>query len=122
MLTPNKAAIYGLLLILPIGALILGIVLGIKEIESFFKFYLTDDGNIPNRLGYAYMLAGLFALPAGFLISVWPMLKKHKGGRRRIYMLNLIVAALGLILIIPLTAGFLEEIYRCDILGIPNCD
>lgn len=122
MLTPNKAAIYGLLLIFPIGTLILSAVLGINEIEAFFRFYLTDDGNMPNRLGNIYMLAGLFALPAGFLLSIWPMLKKHKGGTRRFYFLNFLVAALALILIIPLTVGFMEEFYRCEIQGISNCD
>ena len=44
------------------------------------------------------------------------------GATRRVYWLNTIVSALMLVLFTALSVALGTEIYRCDVLGIPNCD
>lgn len=53
----------------------------------------------------------------GAVIAAWPQLRE-----RKIYVLNAIfsVVLLAIFLILGFALG--EEIYRCDILGVPNCD
>ena len=58
----------------------------------------------------------------GSFVAAWPMLQKPEGGRRRIQPLNAVLS-LGLLCGFAFIAFVLgEEIYRCDILRIPNCD
>jgi hypothetical protein len=121
-LSPNGAAVLALLLAAPIALLAIGIVFDIRSIESALKSVLTSDGETPNVLGRIYMIAGLLALPVALLVSVWPMLRKGVDGKRRFYVLNAAAAVLVIALMTPTWGGLAKDIYRCDILQIPNCD
>ncbi len=121
-MTQKKSAIIGFLLSLPIAVLLSSIVFRITVIESFLKMILTNDGDRPNGLGFAFMIGGLVALPFALAISLWPMLRKDKKGKRHFYLVNALVAVLVLILMIPTWGALAEEVYRCDVLQVPNCD
>jgi len=74
-----------------------------------------------NMLGRIVIYGGLLLLPAAFVLNLRPMLKREGSeGKRRLYILNLIVGA-AILLLITFTWGglILEEIYclrgiRCD--------
>jgi hypothetical protein len=118
---PNRSALIAFLLTLPIGILLSAILFKISAFETFLKSFLTNDGSTPNIFGFIYMIGGLLALPAGLVITLLPMLKPKKG-KRRFYILNAAVAILIVILMIPTWGELAGEIYRCDVLHIPNCD
>ena len=119
---PKLAALTGLILILPIGILLPTIFLEIESIEIVLKSVLTSDGNQPNTFGFAYMLLGMLALPVALSISVWSTLRKTGDGKRHVYAVNLVVAGIAAALMVPTWGALAEEIYRCDVLRIPNCD
>jgi hypothetical protein len=50
------------------------------------------------------------------------MFQKGSNEKRRIYVVNLILGAALLLIFVLIAGGLLEEIYRCDVLRIPNCD
>ncbi len=116
------SALIAFLCALPIGVMLLSILLKITAIETAFKSVMTTDGTVPNTAGFVYMFIGLAALPVGLIISLWPMIRKDALGIRHIYIVNLILAVLLIALIIPTLGELAVEIYRCDVLGIPNCD
>lgn len=68
------------------------------------------------------MIAGLLALPVAFVVCLSPVLRKGADGKRHLYIVNLILVAIILVLMVPTWGGLAEEVYRCDILQIPNCD
>ncbi len=117
----HRAALIAFLLALPMAILVLSIELDIEVIENVLKSILTNDGDRPTALGFAYMAVGLLLLPVSLVVSLWPMRKK-KDGKRPVYILNLVVAACVIALATPIVAGLAKDIYRCDILKIPNCD
>jgi len=121
-LSPNGAAALALLLAAPIALLVAGIVFDLRWVESALKSVLTSDGDAPNLFGRIYMIAGLLALPAALLISVWPMLRKDVDGKRRFYVLNAVTAAFVIALMTPTWGGLAKDIYRCNILQVPYCD
>jgi len=73
---------------------------------------------------FEYVLLGLVlgCLPVGAFIAARPMLERGADGRRRLYLLNTVVAAFMLVMFVMLAAGLGADIYRCDVLQIPNCD
>lgn len=117
----RRAALIGFLLALPMGILVLAIVLDMEFIETILKSMLTNDGDRPTAFGFAYMAVSGLLLPIALGVSLWPM-RKNKDGKRSVYVLNLVVAAIIVALMIPTWGGIAKDIYRCDILGIPNCD
>ena len=114
----HRSALVGLLLFLPIGILFASVWLDIAVVRDL----LTADGDRPNVLGLTMILGGLLLLPIAFVVTLWPMMRKGPNRKRRVYAVNLLVCA---VISIPMTATLLsigEEIYRCEIRGIPNCD
>lgn len=122
LLTPNIAALIGFLLALPITVLFSVLMFEMKPMEALFKSVLTNDGNMPNILGRIYMFVGLLALPVGLVISAWPMVRKGKDGKRRVYLANLAVVLLLLVVMYPIFGGLFKDFWRCDVLQIPYCD
>ncbi len=90
------------------------------RIEPFFSFIRPGPQTSP----FEYVLLGLVlgCLPAGAFIAVRPLLARGADGRRRFYLLNASVAAFLLVVFVLLAAGLGADIYRCDVLRIPNCD
>jgi hypothetical protein len=121
-MSARLSAFIACLLLLPAGIMLASIVFHIEAVETFMKSFLTEDGETPSVLGRAYMLFALLALPVSLVLAVWPMLRKGANGQRSFYLANALVALIALILLVPIVFGIGEEVYRCDILKIPNCD
>jgi len=90
------------------------------RIEPFFSF--IRPGLQTSPLEYALLGLVLGCLPAGAFIAARPLLARHAAGRRRFYLLNAVVAALMVVVFVLLAAGLGADIYRCEVLRIPNCD
>ncbi|HXF62671.1 MAG TPA: hypothetical protein VNK95_13700 [Caldilineaceae bacterium] len=114
---PKAAALLGFLLMLPFVAL--NAIVG-NRIEPFFSFIRPAGHTSPLEL--VLLFAVILLIPVGALIAGLPMLQRGADGRRPFYLVNGILAALlvAVFVLLALTLG--EEIYRCDILQIPNCD
>jgi Na+/melibiose symporter-like transporter len=121
-ISPTVSAVIAFLLTLPIGVIFSAIVFELRPIETALKAVLTNDGNQPNTLGYSIMIGGLIALPFALFFAVYPMFMKDDLGKRHFYLLNAVITAIVLVLMFYTWGALAEEIYRCDILGIPNCD
>ncbi len=114
---PTSAALIGLLFIAPL--IILNQIVG-DRIEPFFS--LIRPGVHTSPLEYVLLPIVLFLLPVGAFIAVRPMLRKEVGEKRKFYFVNGTLAALLLVVFILISVAFGSEIYRCEILRIPNCD
>jgi hypothetical protein len=91
-----------------------------NRIEPFFS--LIRPGLHTSILEYLLLLVTLACLPIGAIISMGPMFTKDAHGKRQIYVINafLAIIMLGGFGLLLTTLG--TEIYRCDVLRIPNCD
>jgi hypothetical protein len=118
----HRYAIPALILTIPMAILIPSLVFEIVIVEEFLTSIFTTNGYDLNPLGRMFIYGGLLALPAALGLALYPMLKKGPDGRRRVFALNLVAAVLAFSLVAPILYGFGEEIYRCEILEIPNCD
>ena len=120
---PTSAAITSLILSLPLG---LTFVAFMFDIEPLIKplnnlFTINSRQDEINMLGRIVIYGGLLLLPVAFVLNLRPMLKREGvEGKRKPYVLNLIIAV-GILLLITFTWGglLLEEIYclqgiRCD--------
>lgn len=114
---PKSAAFIGLLFIVPLIAL--NQIVGDK-IEPFFS--LIRPGTHTSPLEYVLLPVVLLLLPVGAFIALSPMLQKKDDGRRKLYLVNGTLAALLLAVFVVISVAFGSEIYRCEILQIPNCD
>lgn len=117
----NCFALIAFALVLPVGLIVSSIVFEIAWLETMFNSFLTNNGDRPTTFGYIFMGTGLVLLPIGLVLALWPMCTKQKG-KRIIYILNVLVAALILALLIEIFGGLVKDFYHCDILRIPNCD
>lgn len=115
-LRPGPAAAAGVLLALPF--LVLDLVVS-QRIEPVFSLIRPGVHTGPHE--YALLAAVLLLVPAGAAVALLPLRRDHDG-RRRFPPLNVVLAAL-LLAGFALVAGTLgEEVYRCDVLGVPDCD
>ena len=118
---PRSAAVTGFLLCLPLAVPYLILIYDIKPLIGSLNNLLTIDGQQINNLGRIVIFGGLLLLPIAFVLNLRPMLKRDgTEGKRKLYVLNLIVGAIILLFII-MTWGSLimESIYclrgiRCD--------
>lgn len=114
---PKLAAVSGLLLALPFLA---ANAIVANRIEPFFS--LIRPGIHTSGREYVLLVTVLFLIAAGAFVAARPMLRKGADGTRRFHVANAIVAALLSIFFILVSVGLGTDIYRCDVLGIPNCD
>ena len=114
---PKSAALVGLLFIAPF--VLLNAIVG-SRIEPFFS--LIRPGIHTGPFEYILLFFVLFLIPVGSFIAIRPMFQKGAEGKRKFYLVNAILAALLLIVFVMLSVGLGSEIYRCDVLQIPNCD
>jgi hypothetical protein len=110
--SPRPAALAGLVFLLPF--LILNTIVG-SRIEPLFSLIRPGIDTSPRE--YVLLFGVVFLIPAGAFLALRPMLSN-----RRFYALNAISAALLVFAFGALVMGIGSEIYRCDILRIPNCD
>lgn len=114
---PCLFALIGFIFALPFIIMNLVVSLRLEPIYSFLGSIGVISAS-PVPLVPILVLLGLI----GAVIAAWPMFCKQGNGRRVFYPLNALIALI-------LLAGFVlvgtvlgEEIYRCEILQIPNCD
>ena len=116
---PGWAALVGFLFVVPF--LTLNTIVG-AQIEPFYSL-LRPAGSHPGLLEFLLLFILLLLLPlVGAFIAARPMFGKKPEGEKRFYLLNFIVAVVLLTGSIGLSIGLGREVYRCDVLKIPNCD
>jgi hypothetical protein len=91
-----------------------------NRIEPMFSFIRPG----PHTSSFEYVLLcvliGLIAV--GAFIAGRPIIDGVAPATRRVLLLNGGVSALLLLAFVTLSIALGSEIYRCDVLGIPNCD
>lgn len=122
MTHPGAAALMGLLCAIPLlatNALVVASANG-RSFPWVRAWGLNNLGGFGP--GFFLFLAILLLLPIGAAIALRPLVGKKGSSRPIWFALNVAVAVLLLagFVILAIVAG--EEIYRCDVLGIPNCD
>lgn len=117
MLRHNRYALIGFLLALPLTLIFIAVVFNQVWMETVFKSVLTDDGNMPNTLGWVVMFAGLGALPVALIVTLYPLVRY-----RTLKLTNLLVAAMVIAVMYPTLGGLVKDFINCDIRQIPNCD
>ena len=114
---PKSAALVGFLLILPF--LFLNMVVA-RRMEPLFSLIRPGLHTSPHE--YVLLAFVLLLIPVGAFIAIRPMLQRGSDGKRKFYLANGILAAILLLVFVLLSVGLGSEIYRCDVLQIPNCD
>lgn len=114
---PVPAALIGFLLFLPFVSL--NLIVG-NRIEPFFS--LIRPAAHTSRFEYALLITAILLILAGALVAFLPMAQRGPDGRRKFYLVNGIVGALLIAVFVLIAVALGEEIYRCDVLQIPNCD
>lgn len=116
---PRRAAFVGLLFVVPFFTV--NTIVGAR-IEPFYSL-LRPAGFHTGPSEYILLFVLLLLLPlAGAFIAARPMFGKKPEGEKRFYLLNIIVAVVLLTGSITLSIGLGTEVYRCDVLKVPNCD
>jgi hypothetical protein len=114
---PNLIALLGLTFSLPF--LFLNAIIG-NRIEPIFSFIRPDIHT--SQLEYLLLLTSVSLLPIGGAIAIRPVFQKTAGSNQKIYLLNYASSLVLFILFALLVIGLGSDIYKCDILKIPNCD
>jgi len=114
---PTLAALSGVLLVLPF--LTMNAIVGAR-IEPFFSF--IRPGIHTSTVEYVLLFTVLLLIPVGAFLAARPLIQKGPDGKRRFYAVNAILATLLCVVFVVLFVGLGSDIYRCDILRIPNCD
>jgi hypothetical protein len=114
---PKSAALFGLFSIAPF--VLLNAIVG-NRIEPFFSLIRPNIHTSPFE--YILLFIVLFLIPVGSFIAIRPILQKGADGKRKFYLVNVILAVLLLVVFVLLSVGLGSDIYRCDVLQIPNCD
>lgn len=117
---PASAAVTSFVLALPLGLTFVAFMFDIEPLVKPLNDLFTIEGQQGeiNMLGRIVIFGGLLLLPFAFALNLQPLLKK--GGKRKLYTVNLVVGAAILLLIVFTWGGLmLEEIYclqgiRCD--------
>lgn len=113
---PKAAALTGFLFTMPF--MLLNTIAG-NQIEPFYTIFKINTGGAfwDHPVGHISALVALLLLPLGAFIAVWPGLQK-----RKMYLVNMLMGVLMLGCFVLISGAFIDEIYRCNILLIPNCD
>lgn len=115
-LKSQSAPFAGFLFTLPF--LITNIVVSLR-VEPFYSF--LDSFPMMRNSPLTPLLLLLF-FPVGAFVAIRPMLKKRTGEKTSMYIANITIASIIMIIFLVLFVAFGEELYRCDVLRIPNCD
>ena len=117
MTKPTRAVFVGVLFVLPLVAM--NAIVGIR-LEPFFSLIRPGIHTSPRE--YVLLATALILIAVGAFVAARPMRGIGADGRRRFHAVNAILAALLSILFVVLTLALGSDIYRCDVLDIPNCD
>ena len=116
-IAPIGAALWGVALAVPF--LVANAIVG-NRIEPFFS--LIRPGLHTSGREYVVLAVTLALLAAGAVIAGRPLFQRGTDGRRHFHLLNALVSAALCLFFIALVVGLGSDIYRCDVLQIPNCD
>jgi hypothetical protein len=119
---PKSAALTGFILFLPLFLLNWMAALDIEAFDIFFRSIFSIDMYRINPLGSFVITVAILLLPVGVIFTLWPVLQKGGDGKRRLYIVNLILATFIFVCFVIFVGAMLSEVYRCDVLLIPNCD
>lgn len=114
---PTFAAGAGLLLAAPF--LLLNAIVA-NRIQPFFSWIRPGVETSPQE--YVLLFAAVLLLPAGAYVALRPMLRRDDRGQHRFHIVNSIAAMALLAFFVLLVSALGPEIYRCDVLHVPNCD
>ena len=115
-LNPGMAALAGGLFGLP---LFVANAIVAQRIEPFFSMIRPGPHTSTFEL---VLLAGVLAcLPLGACLAARPLLDP-KARRASTWLVNGTMSVLLLVAFVLVSAGLGADIYRCDVLRIPNCD
>jgi hypothetical protein len=120
-LGPNLALLIGFLMIVPFIMLNTIIANRVEPLYSFFKISSPVDFG-GNPVGVFALIISLLLILAGIGIIITPLLHKNTEGNRKFYPVNFTIASILFLGLALLLGGLAIEVYRCDILQIPNCD
>ena len=117
MAKPARAALSGALLLLPLVALNTIVA---NRIEPFLSLIRPRIHTSPRE--YVLLVMVLILMPVGAFLAARPMREIGANGKRRFYAVNAVLATLLCIMFVVLSVALGSDIYRCDVLRIPNCD
>lgn len=112
----NRAALTGLLFVLPFFLMNFIVSLRMQPFFSFLEMFpaIRSSPILPLLL--------LLLFPAGAYASIRPMLFTEKDGSRKMPIVNCLLSALLLAMFLFLFIPLAKDMYTCEILNIPNCD
>lgn len=114
---PKLAALIGFCSALPF--MMLNAIVG-GRIEPFISMIRPTTHT--SSLEYMLLAFVLLLLPLGAFVAVRPSLQKGADGTRKLYIANAILAVVLVAGFVVIAGALGEELYRCDVLLIPNCD
>ena len=117
MAKPARAALSGVLLLLPFVAMNAIVA---NRIEPFFSLVRPAIHTSPRE--YVLLMMVLILMPVGAFVAARPMREIGADGERRFYAVNTVLATLLCIMFVVLSVALGSDIYRCDVLRISNCD
>lgn len=122
MTHPNRATLISILLFLPF--LMLNYLAGQdnKAIDYLFRNVFSLNGFNTNPLGHLVFLAAILLIPLGSVVAMRPLFKSDSLGKRSFHIVNFLVGTLSLLLFVLIAGALVQEVYRCDVLLIANCD
>jgi hypothetical protein len=84
------------------------------EIEPFFTFFKvnTAGGFWDHPIGHIAVIVALLLLPAGAIIAIRPMFQKGTDGKRKFYLVNVLLAGIMLALFVIISGALISEIYE----------
>lgn len=118
---PKSAALVAFLFTLPF--MVLNTIAG-NQIEPFYTIFKVNTGGgfWDHPIGHISLIIALLLFPLGAIIAIRPMLQKTENDRQKLYLVNIILAAIMFGFFFLISGALLEEIYGCNVLQIPNCD
>lgn len=118
---PRTAALAGAFFAMPFMFLNMVVARQQEPFYSWMRYWgLNNVGGF--GAGFYVISAVLLLLPAGAFVAVRPLFRRQEGKKRQWCVLNLAVAAVLVAGFVTLTAVIGEEVYRCDVLKLENCD
>ena len=114
---PTASAILGASFVLPFFAANAVVA---NRIEPLFSFIRPGA----HTSSFELVLLGvvLACIPVGAFSAARPLFDRSADRPMRTYLLNGTISAVMVAMFVVVTAALGQEIYRCDVLGIANCD
>lgn len=120
----KATALIALTLAMPLAIILFVEISGVEPLRGFLAAITTEAGSDPrlSSFGKVFLLGALFLVPVGLVVSVVPLFRDARSGRRLVNSpANLFVGIILLIFTATLVVHFVIDQYPCW-MGVPNCD